>query len=114
QIKGFSKEAMDFLMNYHWPGNIRELKNVVEYSLVNCKSFAISIDDLPQYLKEGFVTENKWANKKEPVLDNKDELLEALKKSGGNIKKACEILNVSRMTLYRWLKKYKIDIDQFR
>ncbi|NMC00173.1 MAG: sigma 54-interacting transcriptional regulator [Thermoanaerobaculaceae bacterium] len=112
-IIGFSKEAMDFLLQYDWPGNIRELRNVVEHCVINSNSFAITIENLPHYLRNEIFSKNKIeVDDRKIYKDKRELLLEAIKESGGNITRVCEILNVSRMTVYRWMKRYNIDKNE--
>lgn len=112
-IIGFSKEAMDFLLQYDWPGNIRELRNVVEHCVINSNSFAITIENLPHYLRNEIFSKKKIeVDDRKIYKDKRELLLEAIKESGGNITRVCEILNVSRMTVYRWMKRYNIDKNE--
>ena len=94
-------------MDYHWPGNIRELENVIEHSFVICHGQIITVSDLPVRLREGI-------NSKITVFggegDEAERIKKALKQAGGNKAKAARILGINRKTLYRKLKKYKMDI----
>ncbi|MBN1794792.1 MAG: sigma-54-dependent Fis family transcriptional regulator [Candidatus Omnitrophica bacterium] len=116
-----SVEAIECLMNYPWPGNIRELENVIQRSLVLSKDNTIAFMHLPDKLKQSCCTTEPEEGEGEHVIiplseltDNiigemeKKMILRALEKAGGNRQKAAEILKVSRMTLYNKLKKYDI------
>lgn len=127
-VTGFTQQAIDVLCNYSYPGNVRELRNIAEYSANICQGNMVEIKDLPQYLfrpEESSVT-NSVINPPSPSssveqvqpVDNKisggwtgveqEMILEALRKSGGNRTKAADMLGWGRTTLWRKLKKYKI------
>lgn len=112
-ILGISKEAMKVLKNYEWKGNVRELKNVIEYALNFSEEEIIKKENLPQYLLE-YVHEDK----KETTIDNSLTAMvdnyeckiikEALETSKYNVLKTAELLNIPRQTLYYKLKKYNL------
>ena len=113
-IEAVSKAAMDKLINYHWPGNIRELINVIEYTFVICPGGKIGPEHLPQHLS-GLamspipgVTEGEG----EEVVDRRQQLLQVLEQCGGNKSEAARRLGMSRVTLWKKLKKYKIAVEK--
>jgi sigma-54 dependent transcriptional regulator, acetoin dehydrogenase operon transcriptional activator AcoR len=98
-----SKEALHLLMKYHWPGNIRELQNAIQFAIVHCSGLAVTPDDLPMEFKEHRdMASNGGTLKKLRAED----LASALKKTGGNKTKAAKILGVGRATLYRFLEDH--------
>ncbi len=101
--KEFSNRSIDILLNYSWPGNIRELENVIERSILMSKGDYIEVEiNVTNYsLKEGNTTDLKELEK--------IAIIDALKKSGGNKSKASKILGISLRTLYNKLKKYNLD-----
>jgi two-component system NtrC family response regulator len=112
-IKGVAKEAMDYLLKYNYPGNIRELENIMQRAVVLARDKYITINDLPGELSLKFETESKATEQCFELgdLNQKVELLEtelikrALIESLGNQSKAGEILNISERTLrYKMLK----------
>ena len=110
EVVGFRDEAVEALKNYDWPGNLRELKNVVKRSVLLAQSTHIPLDLLPRELRVA-----KKADKKEPYAlydsENEQELiLDALEKTGGNKSKAARLLNIDRKTLYNKLKRYGIKL----
>ena len=117
-ISGLSEEAMTTLMNYSWPGNIRELENTIERAVLIAKEDTICKEHLPIYMLqeiERFSPEHREAVKIGELRQRENELLvEILKGCGGNIKRASERLGISRATLYRKLKALSIDISFFR
>jgi transcriptional regulator of acetoin/glycerol metabolism len=101
QVEGFTEEVMELLLGYSWPGNIRELKNLMEALFINLPSRHVSIVNLP----ESFQPLQK--NLKLPQGE-KERLLTALLATKWNKSQAAEKLKISRMTLYRKMKKFKI------
>jgi PAS domain S-box-containing protein len=111
KILGLTPEAMEKLTAYPWPGNVRELRNSIEYAFVLCPSGGIGVQHLPGKIAG---TANECI---EPVStfpsDNhqKEELLEALRKSGGNQSEAARKLGVSRVTIWKRIKKFGINLS---
>jgi DNA-binding NtrC family response regulator len=131
-------------MYYSWHGNIRQLKNAIEYSVVNAKGDMITIDDLPEdVIKEGTTELNEVKQKKkdfalncvecikniwqekdslrfEEIKNNIIELTEktmielALEETKGNVEESAKIINLPSRTFYRLLKEYNIKPDKFR
>ncbi|MBW2596444.1 MAG: sigma-54-dependent Fis family transcriptional regulator [Deltaproteobacteria bacterium] len=108
-IKGLSSEAMDILMKYDYPGNVRELENIIERAVVITRDQVISIRDLP--FEE--ISPHHFADYKEGgALRDEIESLEskrieqALNETGNNQTKAAELLGITERTLRYKLKKY--------
>ncbi len=103
-------EAMGILKNYSWPGNIRELENVMEYAVNFSANGIITPESLPKHLnKQQTLPVN--TGKINPVNQAElDWILSALKRSQMNVTNAAKELNMSRSTLYRKLKKLGYDI----
>ncbi len=109
-IRKLNREALALLMNYHWPGNIRELINILEYAFVLCHEDEITPDHLPiQFTQDISNTpsleplENKKSSKNE-----RQKIIEALKQTGGKKAKTANILGMSRVTLWKKIKKYDL------
>lgn len=100
--KSISNRAVNLLKKYDWPGNIRELENLTERLIIISKNTKIDIQDLPPEIIEK-------VNADQEELSEKEQIINSLKKSGGNKTKAAKILGISRKTLYNWIKKYKDD-----
>jgi len=109
----FSKEAIDHLMKYNFPGNVRELENIVERAVVLTRGNVITVDDLPMNIK-GFKEEKYLPPTGEETLTEQVEALEkkliydALQQSSGNQTKAGKILGLTERNLRYKLKKYNI------
>ena len=109
-----SKEALDLLFHYDWPGNVRELINVIEYSFVLCHQGEIMPNHLPNRVtgKHPRMAQKGRAAKRQTEDEERKRLLEALEATGGNQSKAAEILGISRVTLWKRLKTYDIQVDR--
>jgi DNA-binding NtrC family response regulator len=98
----FSEECLRTISHYDWPGNIRELRNVLETCFLNCAGGEVHAEHLPQRLREVMQTERTIAP------DERDRLFEVLCSTQWNKSRAAETLRWSRMTLYRKMAKYRI------
>jgi len=100
-------DALHFLIDYPWPGNIRELQNALQYAFVKCKSESIHIDHLPP---EIFSYSARQTTAASPIRRRGKlhfvQVKEALEQVKGNKVKAAKILGVGRATLYRFLKDH--------
>jgi len=105
QIKEISEEALNILTNYNYPGNVRELENIIEHAVVVSKSNLIKGDDLPDYIKE-----KEEIFKEDLSLEELERrhMKTILNKYNFNIQKSAEILGIDRVTLYRKIDKYNI------
>jgi two-component system response regulator HydG len=113
-ISGMSKEALDLLFHYDWPGNVRELINVIEYSFVLCHEGEIMPTHLPARVtgKQPRVAPKGRAVKRQSDDEERKRILDALEATGGNQSKAAEILGISRVTLWKRLKAFDIQVDR--
>ena len=116
-ILGFTPEAMRLMVSYAWPGNIRELRNTVEYAFVLAMGKSIGLEHLPDKITRcKFMDINpiKYAAFKNTVklgFNEKERLLDVLQQVDGNQTKAAKILKVSRVTVWKRIKKYGIQIQ---
>jgi len=114
-ITGIAKEVLDVFMQYRWPGNIRELINVIEYAFVLCPEEDISIAHLPAQLLGQQPVHVQQAPKTSRQLstgDMRQELVQALLAAGGNKSEAARRLGISRVTLWKRIKKFGVQIDK--
>jgi two-component system response regulator HydG len=113
-ITGMSREALDLLFRYDWPGNVRELINVIEYSFVLCHEGEIMPNHLPARVTgdQTRLTSRRRAQQRQSGDQEKKRILEALEATGGNQSKAAEILGISRVTLWKRLKTFDIQVNR--
>ncbi len=109
EIKGVTDDVFRRLMNYSWPGNIRELEHAIEHGFVLCQDSAIGLEHIPLEIKE-MVRVKKHKAERTPNAE-KAEILTTLQKTDWNKAKAARILNIDRSTLYRKLKRYQLKKD---
>jgi len=114
KIEGISKEALDFLVSYEWPGNIRELENTIERAVVLAKgpliekeNFAFSEQSIAITSEENFSFPSRSLREVELYL-----LKTVLKETNWNLKKAAQTLQISRTTLYSKIRKYKLNSEK--
>lgn len=132
KIEGFDRQTLQFLKNYLYPGNVRELRNIVEYAVNVCQGPRIKMENLPTYLMDpvehspeptslepslgpssalktseeiaaGTIPAGTWAQTEKQMIIN------ALIKAGGKRQKAAELLGWGRSTLWRKIKQYEIE-----
>lgn len=101
-IKGFSGDTLEFFHAYDWPGNIRELKNLLEAVMVSTHSPWIMFQDLPERFRNRVIDGRMFSQ------DEKDRLLAVLLSTKWNKAESARKLNWSRMTLYRKMERYQI------
>ena len=106
-IEGFTNEASHLLMSYAWPGNLREMKNVIRRATLLTQSQLIGPVEL------GIQASNDTSEASNLSLKNetteKEQILEALKQADNNKSKAARLLNIDRKTLYNKLKLYNLE-----
>ncbi len=110
-IKGVSEEVMRLLINYSFPGNIRELENILEHAHVLCRGNIIEIKHLPLEFLEKQTHNRSYISYEIKPLDSTEASIikETLKRCGGNRVIAARELGIGRSTLWRKIKKYGID-----
>lgn len=101
-VSSFSPEAMRALLDYSWPGNGRELRNVMEYAFAVGRGPTIGIEELPPEFRENRRETRTTAG---PQPREAEQIQAVLTEAGGDIEKAAEILGVSRTTFWRMRKR---------
>ena len=111
----FSSEVTKLFAGYNWPGNVRELQNVIHHSVLMAEDRSIELCDLPEYMQTGCselsfldVRDKEAEAVEKPFLEN------LLRRHRGNISKAAAEAKLSRKTVYRLVKKFSVDLSQFR
>jgi len=137
-VQGVSEEVMKIFMDYNWPGNVRELENAIARGVIITSVPLIMKEHLPPELLTRYKSEQREeettgkdsstlngnssthseeTGKIEPLPTviariEKDMIIKALKKCGGNKTKAAKILGISRKSLFNKIRDYKIDLDK--
>jgi len=105
-VRSLSKEAMAQLTAYPWPGNIRELKSVINKAMIFAETDTIEPDDLPSHVA---VHRNHPPRGPKTLEEmEKAHILSVLEETGGNQSRASEALGINRKTLYKKIHKYKL------
>ncbi len=108
-IERVSDDVMKILINYDWPGNVRQLENSIEHGIVVAKGNEITIEDLPQQILERFHREDTAVDvHKDLSTLEREHIINVLNANDWNIKRSAEILGINRITLYNKIKKYNI------
>lgn len=116
-VDGLQKEVMPLLRAYAWPGNIRELENVIEHSVAMVRGRSIGVGDLPDRLREHAAEPEQEGGSTAPPLVNARQQHQAatrrlyataLAVADGDVKAAARLLGVSRATLYRRLRDHDL------
>ncbi|MBN1501559.1 MAG: sigma-54-dependent Fis family transcriptional regulator [Spirochaetes bacterium] len=106
-IEGVTDNVLEIFYNYDWPGNIRELRNTIMYGAALASDKRIRRQDLPPVFENDFIK----INDESPFNESeKNIILKTLKKTDYNKKRAAELLNISRRTLYNKIEKYGIPV----
>ena len=111
-ITGLTPEAMETILSYDWPGNVRELRNAIEYAFVLCPGGWIGKEHLPPKI-EGFDPKISSGPKtgRRTWKNERDTLLKVLRQVNGNQSEAARSLGVSRVTIWKRIKKYGVNLD---
>ena len=109
KVNGISDEAMEILLNYQWPGNIRELRNVIERAVVLTSGDKIGSSELPDRLKNIRVGKDSQTLKTKLELHEEKIIRDALLSYAWNKEEVARILDVDLATLYRKIKKLGIE-----
>lgn len=123
-IREISPEAMHILLSREYPGNVRELENIIERGVIFCNSNTLAVKDLqldsenPAFYPEADAEIGKLSFKeaKDRMIDRFHSIyiMSLLRESGGNISKAAELAGIQRQYLHRLMKEAGIEAGQFK
>ena len=117
-LKSVDPAAMEFLVKFDWPGNVRQLENAIEHAVVLSRAERMGLEDLPESLRRG-----QPVSVARPVAETKDGTLEemeiaairrALEQSGYNLTRAARLLAITRRALTYRLDKFGIKVERRR
>ena len=117
RVSGISKAAFEVLLNYPYPGNVRELENILEHALIVCQGEEIRRQHLPGYVQ---TTDRRLAPAPPAAAargegaeaEDRLRIREALRRSGGRRNQAARLLGIDRTTLWRRIKRLGLDDDR--
>ena len=112
KILGLTPDSLEALTEYGWPGNVRELRNAIEYAFVLCQSGGIGIQHLPHKIVHGGLDSQKICELDPVCVKDRESLIQVLRQAGGNQSRAAKMLGVSRVTVWKRMKKFRVDIKQ--
>jgi PAS domain S-box-containing protein len=111
QITGVTDHVLRRLMSYEYPGNVRELENIIEHAFVLCRGNRIDLDCLPREILQAPEGEHSQVSRQDQTPLGKaeaDVIARALRKHGGNRLRAAHELGIDRTTLWRKMHKYGV------
>ena len=106
-IIGFDNDTMQLFQSYSWPGNLRQMKNVIKYATLWATGRYITRKELPEELTENLLSHANIQLKN--VEHERDLIRKALQECGNNKTRAAQLLGIDRKTLYNKLKIYQLD-----
>lgn len=106
-IIGFDNDTMQLFQSYSWPGNLRQMKNVIKYATLLATGRYITRKELPEELTENLPSHTNIQHKN--VEHERDLIRKALQECGNNKTRAAQLLGIDRKTLYNKLKIYQLD-----
>jgi transcriptional regulator with PAS, ATPase and Fis domain len=121
EILGFSDAALAALQRYPWPGNIRELENAVERSVVLCRRPQVDVEDLPETIQFSTTSnqrvEEDYISTPQPLesalqLPERKIIEAALKRNNWNRQSTAAELDINRTTLYKKMRKHRLDVGE--
>jgi transcriptional regulator with PAS, ATPase and Fis domain len=113
-IRGLTRKSLDCFMDYHWPGNVREMKSALEYAFTIADKDTIDIDHLPPQMLTISSPPAAISDTLFSKNDNSErqQLIEALAATGGNQSQAARLLGINRVTVWNRMRKYGINLKK--
>ncbi len=113
-VESITRESMELLCQYTWPGNIRELENVIERAVALASVPEMQVGDLPEYIRNLSVETYRRHDSEFPTLEEQEKnyIKWVLDKCNGNKTKAAKIMGIDRVSLWRKMKRFEIDSSE--
>ena len=110
-VENIQKESMELLCQYSWPGNIRELENVIERAVALAIGSEITVGDLPDYISNLSIETYRREDSEMPTMEEQENnyIKWVLDKCEGNKTQAAKIMGIDRVSLWRKMKRYEIE-----
>jgi len=110
-VPTFDKQVISYFHNYHWPGNIRQLENTIDHAVLFCKNNHITLSSLPDSLQN--LNKLQDQHESSEILttleqEEKQKIMQLLMRTNNNISEVARQCGIARTTLYRKMKKYKL------
>ncbi|HSQ83374.1 MAG TPA: helix-turn-helix domain-containing protein, partial [Desulfobacterales bacterium] len=114
EVQNIKKESMDLLCQYGWPGNIRELENVIERAVALSNGPEITVGDLPDFISNLSIETYRRADSEIPNLEEQEKnyIKWVLDKCEGNKTKAAKVMGIDRVSLWRKIKRYGMEDEE--
>jgi two-component system response regulator HydG len=109
KVEGFSEDVEDIFKQYHWPGNLRELQNVIKRAVLLTSGDKVEKEALPKEVYRSKESNVKVDNFSKADYE-KEQIVKALKQSNFNKSKAAKLLQITRKTLYNKINHYNLDL----
>ena len=125
ESKQFSSSSIDYMQNYDWPGNVRELASTIRVSLQTSQGDRVEVGEIDKIINSGrkpsdqdfrnapVISSNRTLKEDIEQVDKK-KIETILKNNSGNVSKSAAILGISRETLHNKIRKYNINVQEFR
>ncbi|UCD89803.1 MAG: sigma-54-dependent Fis family transcriptional regulator [Desulfobacterales bacterium] len=112
--QNITKESMELLCQYGWPGNIRELENVIERAVALANGPEITVKELPEYIGNLSIETYRRHNSEVPTLEEQEKnyIKWVLDKCEGNKTKAAKIMGIDRVSLWRKIKRFGLELEK--
>ncbi len=108
-VLGFSPEVLELFKEYHWPGNLRELQNVIKRAVLLTTGDFVEKEALPKEVTQKDQKQNSPEDFSKDAYE-KDQIVKALKRTNFNKSEAAKLLQVTRKTLYNKINHYNLDL----
>jgi len=110
-VQSITRESMELLCQYTWPGNIRELENVIERAVALASGPEIQVGDLPEYIRNLSVETYRRHDSEFPTLEEQEKnyIKWVLDKCDGNKTKSAKMMGIDRVSLWRKIKRFGLE-----